>query len=125
LRALGESLPRIKERLAKLTPPPLGDIPILIGGRGEKVTLRLVAEHAAMWNTFESSTEFARLSAVLDEHCAAIGRDPREIERTALVSSQTTDAEIDELIDVGVQHVIFSRSDPFDFTPVRQLLARR
>jgi probable F420-dependent oxidoreductase len=125
LRALGESLPRIEQRLAKLTPPPLGDIPIMIGGRGEKVTLRLVAEHAHMWNTFPPADEFGRLSAVLDEHCAAVGRDPAEIERTVLVDSLATETDVDAVIEAGAQHVIFSATHPFDLTRVRQFLSRR
>jgi len=125
LRALGESLPRIRARLDQLTPPPVGDLPILIGGRGEKVTLRLVAEHAQMWNTFPPASEFGRLSRILDEHCAAIGRDPEEIERTVLVGNDIDDAEVDALVDVGVQHVIVGMQDPFDLAPVRRLLARR
>jgi alkanesulfonate monooxygenase SsuD/methylene tetrahydromethanopterin reductase-like flavin-dependent oxidoreductase (luciferase family) len=61
VRDLKEALPRIKERLAKLKPGPAGQLPILIGGGGEKVVLRLVAEHAQMWNGGAPPDEFARV----------------------------------------------------------------
>jgi alkanesulfonate monooxygenase SsuD/methylene tetrahydromethanopterin reductase-like flavin-dependent oxidoreductase (luciferase family) len=61
--------------------------PILIGGGGERSTLRIVAEHADIWNcpTRVSVDEFRRKSAILDEHCVAVGRDPAEIVRSVQV----------------------------------------
>jgi alkanesulfonate monooxygenase SsuD/methylene tetrahydromethanopterin reductase-like flavin-dependent oxidoreductase (luciferase family) len=59
-------------------------LPLAIGGSGEKRTLRIVAEHADIWNADQDSPEsFHRRSAILDEHCRAVGRDPASIERTA------------------------------------------
>jgi alkanesulfonate monooxygenase SsuD/methylene tetrahydromethanopterin reductase-like flavin-dependent oxidoreductase (luciferase family) len=77
LRALRESLPRIRARLGKLNPPPIGRLPILIGGGGEKVTLRLVAQHADMWHGFGDAERFRHKNGVLEEHCAAWGAIPR------------------------------------------------
>lgn len=58
-------------------------LPMVIGGSGEKRTLRIVARYADWWNADGNDpAEFARLSGVLDEHCAAIGRDPATIRRT-------------------------------------------
>jgi len=59
LDALAESLPRIESRLAKLNPAPTRHIPLLIGGGGEKKTLRLVAKHADIWHGFGSGDEIA------------------------------------------------------------------
>jgi alkanesulfonate monooxygenase SsuD/methylene tetrahydromethanopterin reductase-like flavin-dependent oxidoreductase (luciferase family) len=62
--------------------PVQAHLPILIGGSGPQKTLRTVARHADAWNTsgpIEQVTESVR---TLDEHCAAVGRDPRSIERT-------------------------------------------
>ena len=60
LRALGAALPRIRARLGRLAPPPVHDVPIMIGGGGEKVTLRLTAQYADMWNTFPPADSYAR-----------------------------------------------------------------
>jgi len=61
--------------------------PIMIGAAGEKLSLRVVAEHADIWNcpTRGDVEEFRRKSTVLDEHCAAMGRDPSEIRRSVQV----------------------------------------
>src|SRR3712207_6468435 len=71
---LAEALPRIKARWAASNPAPTRRIPILIGGGGEKKTLRVVAEHADAWHSFADLEVLRRKSAILAEHCAAVGR---------------------------------------------------
>ena len=59
-------------------------VPIMIGGGGEKKTLRLVAQYADACNVFGTPEAIARKYAILAEHCAAVGRDPDEIEHSTL-----------------------------------------
>ena len=69
---------------APLEPKPVQPrLPILIGGGGEKVTLRIAAQYADEWNVWGSPETLARKGAVLEEHCERVGRDPGEIKRTA------------------------------------------
>jgi probable F420-dependent oxidoreductase len=99
---LADALPRIKARLAAGNPAPTRDIPILIGGGGEKKTLRVVAEHADAWHSFGDLDTLTRKSAILDEHGAAVGRDTaRLVERSVAVSS-TPDEVAGPLVDAGV-----------------------
>ena len=73
-----DALPRIEARLQALNPPPVqSPLPILIGGAGEKVTLRIVAEHANLWNTFGPPENFAKKNAILNEWCEKVGAIPR------------------------------------------------
>ncbi len=63
-------------------PVPVQDrLPVLVAGSGERRTLRTVATYADVWHTWGTPVSFAAKSAVLDERCAEVGRDPREIRR--------------------------------------------
>src|SRR4051794_39579253 len=79
---LAEALPRIEQRFGRLNPAPTRKIPVLIGGGGEKKTLRLVAKHADIWHSFGDAEVVQRKVSVLDEWCAREGRDPAQIERS-------------------------------------------
>jgi F420-dependent oxidoreductase-like protein len=65
-------------------PVQAGGPPVLIGGSGEKKTLRMVAQYADACNVFGDATQIRHLMEVLDGHCATLGRDPKEICRTRL-----------------------------------------
>jgi probable F420-dependent oxidoreductase len=82
-RALAEALPLIERRLAALSPPPVRRVPLLIAGTGERITLRLVAEHADGWHAAFPGTpsELVPKVAALERWCEAVGRDSAEIER--------------------------------------------
>jgi probable F420-dependent oxidoreductase len=86
LRDLAAALPRVRSRLGRLNPPPVRPMPILLGGGGEKRTLRLVAEHADIWHAFHDPDTLAHKLSVLKGHCADVGRDPADIEVATSVS---------------------------------------
>lgn len=125
LAALEAALPRIKDRIGKLAPPPAGALPILVGGGGEKVTLRLVAEHADAWNTFGPPDHFAHKNTVLDRWCDEVGRDPRSIERTVMIQGPADIGNAEAYVAAGADHLILGSGHPFDLEPVERLLARR
>lgn len=118
-------LQRIKERLAALHPPPLGALPLLIGGEGERVTLRLAAAYADIWNGFGPVEHFAHKNAVLDGWCERLGRDPTEIERSVLLNHEGDLDRVDGFLEVGATHLIVPSRSPFDLAGVDRLLALR
>jgi probable F420-dependent oxidoreductase len=128
LRALEQALPRIERRLARLDPPPLREqIPILIGGGGVRRTLRLVARHADIWHAFGGVEVFEEKSAILEEHCAAEGRDPAAIERSWAVGTRMG-ADPDRLRAAGATHLIVGitgSSSGYDLAPLRDLVQWR
>lgn len=126
LRDLRRDLPIIRERLGKLVPGPVnGHLPILVGGSGPKVTLRLAAEHADTWHAFGTPEEMAEKSRILDGHCEAVGRDPREIERSSSITPTTLD-HADDYVANGITHLVMGIPGPeYDLGPVRELIQWR
>lgn len=123
---LAAALPRITSRLGKLKPAPVRDIPILIGGQGEKKTLRLVAEYAHVWHGFTDATTYPQKAEVLDRHCADVGRDPSEIERSSGVPEGDDDAMragAQSLVDLGVTLLTIGVNGPdYDLTRTQALV---
>lgn len=131
LEQLEATLPRIESRLAALDPAPVrGNLPILIGGGGEKVTLRIVAEHADIWNGFGPAEDYARKNAILNDWCAEVGRDPAQIERSVLIDEEDIE-RVDAFLEAGATHLILGRGfttftgGPFDLASVERLVALR
>ena len=119
--------------------------PLLVGATGEQVALRIVAEHADIWNSFGSPEVFRHKIAVLTEHCQQIGRNPETIEKSVLVQMTLTDdpevkqraleneswgmlagtpteirQQIEAYVAVGVTHIIISLAAPYDMTSLRR-----
>lgn len=79
---------------ASLEPKPVqSPLPLLIGGGGEKKTLRIVARHADEWNVWGDPQTLEHKMSVLDRHCAEVGRDPKAIQRSAVALVFMSDDE--------------------------------
>jgi probable F420-dependent oxidoreductase len=123
LRALRAAIPVIKQRWEVDIPAPIRNpIPILIGGGGEKVTLKITAQHAQIWHGFGSAEVFKHKSDILDGWCAEIGRNPAEIERS--VSPREGD-DIESYVAVGASHFIIGMGEPWDYKKIEDLVAWR
>jgi len=104
--------------------------PIMIGGVGERALLRVAAEHADIWNMpgppHFTAAEFRHKSNVLDEHCAAIGRDPKEITRSVQTHVNAADPAatrdfLVELIEAGATHLVLNVPPPYPESAARRL----
>ena len=127
LHALGASLPTIKQRMKKELPAPVRNpIPIMIGGGGEKITLKLVAQFADQWNGFGPPETWARKSRVLDDWCGAVGRNPSEIERTVSISCETdVPGNLDAYREAGATLLILAMPIPAEYDKIETLVAWR
>ena len=111
LDSLAEDLPRIEARWARLNPPPTRKIPVLIGGGGEKKTLRIVAQHADIWHSFSSPEVLEHKLGVLAGWCDTVGRDPAEIEISTELRGRSVE-EADQLYDLGARLFTLGLSGP-------------
>jgi probable F420-dependent oxidoreductase len=125
LADLAAALPRIVARLGRLNPPPTRKIPLLIGGGGEKKTLRLVARYADIWHTFGDPAVVERKAAILRQHCADVGRDPAEIE-ICVGTNRHPDEVGADLRALGVSLFTVESSGPdYDLSRLRDWIAWR
>ncbi|MFV8189113.1 LLM class flavin-dependent oxidoreductase [Streptomyces sp. AF1B] len=107
-----------------------GGPPLLLGGWGDR-TLRIVAEHADIWNVpgppHNGTDWIAERARVLDTHCAAIGRDPAQITRSAQIivdyaDPAATRAHVHALAAAGIRHVVLALPRPYPDKAARRLV---
>ena len=135
LRRLEHGIETISHRLALHNPPPVhGRIPLLVGGSGERVTLRIAARHADIWHGFGAPDAWLAKSRVLDDWCRRLDRDPGEIARSVTVADARNEHRLgpatvqEPLLDAyaaGTTHLIFGSTAPYDLTPVEHMLTWR
>jgi probable F420-dependent oxidoreductase len=125
LADLERALPRIERRWERLNPPPTRKIPVLIGGGGERKTLRYTARHADIWHGFGDAEALRHKHEVLDRWCEQEGRDPGGIERSTGVS-RPPDVVGQTLLDAGTTMFTIGVSGPgYDLGLVRDWVAWR
>ncbi|MBH0129464.1 LLM class F420-dependent oxidoreductase [Salinibacterium sp. NK8237] len=125
LDALAEALPRIESRWGKLNPPPTRKIPVLIGGGGEKKTLKLVAKHADIWHSFATGADLVHKMGVLAAHCETVGRDINEIEISNELRQKSVE-DADGMREQGITLFTLGITGPdYDLTSTKQWLAWR
>ena len=125
LDALARDLPIIEDRWAVLNPAPTRKIPVLIGGGGERKTLRIVAQHADIWHSFSDAETLERKLGILAQHGEDVGRDTSEIEISTEVRDRT-ESEVDEMRELGASLFTVGISSPEkDLAPVKKWIAWR
>jgi alkanesulfonate monooxygenase SsuD/methylene tetrahydromethanopterin reductase-like flavin-dependent oxidoreductase (luciferase family) len=99
---LARGIPIIKERFKKLVPPPMGPMPLLIASMGEKIGMRIVAEHADMWHVYGPIDKIREKIAVLRNICREVGRNFDDIESTTYYWPQIQGCDDDP--NIAAQH---------------------
>ncbi|HMO57483.1 MAG TPA: TIGR03560 family F420-dependent LLM class oxidoreductase [Roseiflexaceae bacterium] len=116
---------------ARLEPKPIQKPypPFVIGGSGEKLTLRVTARYADVWN-FAGGTpdDFRRKVSILHEHCAAVGRNPADIALSIQIpvnydDLNATAAHVQSFVDAGANHLILNLRYPYPDGIVHRLAA--
>jgi probable F420-dependent oxidoreductase len=124
LAALEQTLQVVKHRWEVDVPKPTRKIPILVGGGGEKKTLRITAKYADIWHSFGDPATYAHKVEVLNNWCAEEGRDPQEIEHA--ISPQGADAAtLDAYVQAGASHFIIGLNAPWNLDGVARVLKWR
>ena len=121
-----EGLERISSRLRLLKPAPVRDIPVLVGGAGERKTLPLVGRYASIWHSSLDLESFRRKNDLVRKHASDAGRDETLIERAITWPGDGTTA--DSYVSEGVTLFtteIHPTDQGYDLSPLQELLAWR
>ncbi len=125
LARLADDLVRIEARWSMVNPEPTRKIPVLVGGGGEKKTLRTTARHADIWHGFGDPDVIGRKHRVLDDWCHSEEREPSAIERSAGVEGEP-DGRADRLLAMGTRLFTLGVDGPdYDLSLVQRWLAWR
>ena len=123
--ALAEGLDRVVDRWGKLNPPPTREIPIMIGGKGEQKTLRIVAKHADIWHSFVPAEEIAHKVSVIERWAETDGHDASRL----IVSNELDkrdSSEADAMFEAGVRLFTLGLGGPdFNWQNVQNWLTWR
>jgi probable F420-dependent oxidoreductase len=121
-----EGLQRIDNRLKLLKPKPVRDIPILVGGSGEKKTLPLAGRYASIWHSSLDLETFHRKNDLVRKHATEAGRDETLIERAVSWPGDGTsaDAYADQGVTLFIKE-IYPTDKGHDLSPLKELLAWR
>jgi probable F420-dependent oxidoreductase len=125
---LKANIPIIKARFEKLNPPPIRKIPLLIASMGEKIGMRIVAEHADRWHVYGPIEKIVEKTEVLKNLCKEIGRDFNEIELTTWYFPNILGQEVnpDEFLKLGIRNIIQLQFGPdWDLGLLKELLQWR
>ncbi len=105
----------------RIVPPPIQrQVPIMIGGSGERRTLRTVAKHADRWNIFGDAARLHAKDEVLRRHCVEVGRDPESIERTVSAKLVIRD-DPDDAMEVWASQMVNNRCPEEDWDDATEL----
>ena len=125
MKLFADALQRIEHRLGQLKPKPMRQIPILIGGSGEKKTLPLVGKHANIWHSFLELDTFRRKNNLVKQHAADAGRDESQIERAvAWDSIEGASRYADEGVTLFTTEIRPTEAG-YDLSPLEEMLSWR
>ena len=120
-----DGVKRVKERLGQLVPAPVHNIPLLIGGAGERKILPLVGQYADIWHSFSDLETFRQKNELVNQHAQNVGRDPAAIERSiGWLPGIDGDAYAAEGATLFTTE-IHPTDDGYDFSQLKEMLAWR
>jgi probable F420-dependent oxidoreductase len=125
--AFARDIPIIKARLAKLNPPPLGKLPLLIASMGP-IGMRVAAEHADMWHVYGPIEKIHEKKEAFFRCCKEVGRNPDDVELVTYYFPQMLGRDDDPSIypKAGIRHIVLVTQGPdWDLGQLRELLQWR